>query len=693
KDMIRSVWVSLIKIPDINKYDKNIVSDMNSCLLSSVSEFSNSVDHVVDKGNLMVTPPLLQGKIIDRWGINIYPDDDKLILFMRKRFSTEIRGHFRRLFSSMLEKETVLPSGSVLRKCCWYLVFTELHSIAIKSVKPIIENEYLELDRVLSKTRIMDVDRNKGSSCTLRVVTNDEKSDLMERARIFIDKRLIVSTKLSLMDVINTPMSGYEEKYECVNKRHILNDWGVAVRYEDNCSILNIRRKFSSKIRSVAYHRFHKIIKDKYRFEDGYTIAKLDWIMVSDKVFPIILDEIKYIIERESIEAEGVVSKARIIVDHGIDRETTNEEKSVLLKNIMKFMDKKLECLLAKVWRNVIASLENNDGGNRDFTETKSCDVVNCNREVSVASPNVSDIVKLDSNSAECKFSAKLRGENIREILKVKKKFSSEMNKCVSDKFCKLIEYKCTLDDGTVIDKYPWKIISKKMIPIAKKEIEPIIEMERVKIREILLRSLIIIHGMDGHTRTRELTSDEVLSTLEEIMSSVYKNAVYKFSIIWGVVVKMPEKDNLEEGGDTTSEKIYHGKGYSSLLESLDISDADKVELDNIRLEFVGNLGSIIGEVVNELLLDVDNGTSLSDDISMIVSNRSCILFNEGGFGSRVESLLSSAKIVGSSGEIRLVSEEEKKYLFNKFMDSIHSDRDHLVRKRTEELALSSHVV
>ncbi|WP_092486311.1 hypothetical protein [Candidatus Ichthyocystis hellenicum] len=674
KDIIRNVWISLINRPDVCSLEDNIISDISVCSLKPEGEDDGSLDSV----------SLVQSKIINRWGLNIYPDDDKLILFMRRKFSLNIRAHFRKLFSGMLETGTILPSGKVLRECCWNLVSAELRPIAIKSIESIVEKEYVELDKVLAKTRIADTDINSVSYCVFREVTDDEKNILMTRSRIFIDRRITASVRLSWIDVVNTSAVRFEGESEYLGEIHIGNNWGVILRREDNFSILNIESKFSSKISGIARDKFHKIIKDGGMFENGTIVDSLDWIMVSENILPVILSEVNHLIEDENKEFDEIISSARVVIDSRTDREITNKEKSIVLENVIKFVSKKMKWLFSEIWKNVVSSLCDNTGGNDVSLGTISTAAVDCDNEMFSKSLSVPSILKVNSSAAECNFRVKLRCEDDHDILKVKKKFLSEIDSCINSKFFKMIKEKYRFSDSTVIDRSPWKIVSRKLIPIAKKEIAPVIERERIEINEILLKSLKVTIDTVGSVVTTELTCDEISSTLERIMRSVYKNAVHRFSTLWNIVVRLPEEKFLEEYVTAASGKT----DCSPSVEFLDLNEVDKSELDNIRLEFFGILGSIIGEVISTLLPGASNSPSLSYDIISIITKRSRGFFKDGGFIDRVKLLLSVAKVTESSGNIRVLTNNERKYLFKTFMDSVYNDMDHLVRKRTEAMTI-----
>ncbi|WP_139057415.1 hypothetical protein, partial [Candidatus Ichthyocystis hellenicum] len=173
KDLFRKVWLSLVEVPVDDK-----ISHDTSDTLEPVDEGESSVDVMLPVELNCHSLGVGANKIINKWKLNLHPDDDKLILFIRRKFSTEMRDYLRTLFSGMLEEKAVLASGKELCNCSWTAISSELYPIAVESVGPIIENEYRELDKVLSEVRIVDVNNSDGCSYIIRKVTGEEKNSL-----------------------------------------------------------------------------------------------------------------------------------------------------------------------------------------------------------------------------------------------------------------------------------------------------------------------------------------------------------------------------------------------------------------------------------------------------------------------------------------------------------------------------------
>ncbi|WP_139057219.1 hypothetical protein, partial [Candidatus Ichthyocystis hellenicum] len=195
KDLFRKVWVNLIKTTEDTKVDAvSVVEDVYPSVPTALPMRLNYYSSGSRADN-----------IVNRWELNLHPDDDKLILFIRRNFSMDIRIYLHGLFSSMMAAKTVLSSGKVLHKCSWSLVSSDLYPIAIESVKPIIKREHEELYKVLSEARVIDVGGNDKFSCVIRKVTKEEKDDLLKRAKIFICSGLRHSFRLAWLDVIKAP--------------------------------------------------------------------------------------------------------------------------------------------------------------------------------------------------------------------------------------------------------------------------------------------------------------------------------------------------------------------------------------------------------------------------------------------------------------------------------------------------------
>ncbi|WP_176695793.1 hypothetical protein [Candidatus Ichthyocystis hellenicum] len=519
-------------------------------------------------------------KIVNMWGLNLHPEDDKLILILRKKFSSKIKEHVRNLFSDMLKTKFSLPSGKVIHKCSWSLVSNDLYTLAMESIESILEEQYVELDEILSKARIVDVTANDISSCIVRDVTDDEKNILMIRSRKLIYGRLSHSFRLSWLDITEYSKSagyGYKEISENADDGVIEGSWGVRLRYSDNIAILRARRRFSSDIVVCISSKFHEMIKNKYKFGDGTVIARVAWFRVSRKLFPIAKEEIRYILEDESKELEQIISRSRVLVNPGVYRDITDEEKQIVLENIMKLVCKKLKPLFSRSWSNVITSLCRSHSDLEDGVEDEA--TTNYGGELSLPSSDFMSIRKeRDAEVAEDVWGVIVRYEDDIAILNVRRKFSSEISKSVRRKFIEIIKNGYKLEDGTTIGDLPWKTVSRKLMPVAENEIAPIVEIECAKINEILLKSRVVISESDF---TRELTSDERSSIMKTIVKSIHKQFVAMSSIIWGDVIRLSvDSKNSETTGENK------GKIGSKKIGGVKIRYDDSAVIFSIKREY-----------------------------------------------------------------------------------------------------------
>ncbi|CUT17688.1 hypothetical protein Ark11_0865 [Candidatus Ichthyocystis hellenicum] len=680
RNISSKLWKNLIKSKSKSKSNKFNVSKDN-CFCSSVEPVTDMVP--VSSPSVQTELPVIvsipvellckRDKIISMWGLNLHPDDDKLIMFVRKKFSVQIKHHLSRLFYGMLKNRTVLPSGTVVRDSSWLIISNELSEIAAESVDFISKNQNKELNRVLSKARVVDVDKGDSSYCVVRRVTDDEKNNLMSRVSKVVCKRLNASIRLSWLHVVNEYSTdigyGYREKYKGICGIAREGIWGVKLRYTDNIDILNIRKKFSSRIKFAVHAKFASMIINNHKFEDGTFISSCAWFRISRRLFPIAKDEVKYILEEESRELEGIISKARAVVDSELDRELTDEEKLTILGNVMKLVNKALKNLFRNTWEGVIFSLSGN-----------CVDIKNCVEIYNSQANRIDEVItSSDCSLAVEKFDVCNKSDDIKisicyeddlAILNVRNKFSRIITKCITDKYSELINRGYIFNERTALNKLFWKKVSKKMLPIIKREVDPIMESERTKIGDLLSKSRVDISLLGSISKdrvVREITLEERNMILESIMKLVDKQVMRNFGRIWNRIIKLP------------SVRLRH------------IREEDRSELDSVKLEFIGSLGSVVDEVVSSLSSGVDLSFACLDDlisnISRIVSERGHNLFNEGGFLDRVELLLSCARVVEIKGNDRFITNEEKRFVLKDFMHMIDSDIDCLIKKRIIKLS------
>ncbi|CUT17681.1 putative coiled coil protein [Candidatus Ichthyocystis hellenicum] len=684
RDLCSRIWRDLINNNLSKDTDYGLVEttkcmfpSLDSTLMCSSDDCDSSVNGKSVKNELPVVTfaPVefegKKGKVISMWGLNLHASDNKLVSFIRRKFSEKIRHHLTKLFSGMLRRRAELPSGMVLCGSSWTFISSELLPIATKSVESIVEKQYGELDAVLSNARVVNAEE-RYSSPRVRKVTDDERKKLMIRAKKLVDKSLITSIRLSWLRVVNKYSTdigyGYKENSKGIYGSGREGRWGVKLRYIDNVSILNARRKFSSRIKNIVYYKFSNIVKNEYRLNDGTVIGAWAWFRVAKKLFPIAKDEVKHIIEDKIKELEKIISKARVVVDSKIDRELTAEENRIVLENVMKLVFNSLKILFRKTWEDVISPLRVNYVDIVD-TVTSNCEI-DCIGELNSSSVNVAHGAEAGKVSNDYDSVVKLCNEDDLAILNVRNEFSREINRRISNKYSEIINKRYRFDDGAIVGVFSWRKMSKRILPIIEKEIFPIVENEREKISGMLLKSRVDISSPDclGATRIRrELTSEERSIVLETVMSSVYKQVMSNFARLWNRIIKLP------------------------LVSFRDLNEEVKSELDNIKLELIGSLGPFVDEAINSMSLDVYISSPRLDYMNYnaynVVAERGYNLFNEGGFINRVESLLLKAQVVDFNGIYRFINDKERKIIFKEFMNIVDSDIDCLVKKRTSNLS------
>ncbi|WP_092343525.1 MULTISPECIES: hypothetical protein [Candidatus Ichthyocystis] len=640
------------------------VSSVTDNIVGSVAT-TDGDDSLMDSSSVKIEFPAII------WGLNLHREDYMSILGIKRKFSMQIRDHLTELFSGMYRRRTVLPSGRVLRKYSWDLISSELSEVAMKSLESINENRYTELVRFLAKARVVGVNDNSCSSCVFREITDDEKNHFMRSAREFIDKNSRVAIKTLWSRMVNKSFIryGYKEKYQDIDIVDLEGSWGVKLRYSDNVAILNTRKKFSSKIRGFIYNKFSCIAENSRKFKSPNYIGEFSWFKVSKKLFPIAKNEASHILECERKELEGIISKARVVVDYKVDRSLTDKEKSTVLENIMDLVYRALKILFKRVWNdiircNVTANLSDNLIEVRDRVVANVSDI----DSIIKSSPASVDIIELEEGYIKDGYRIRLCYEDDVAILNIRKKFSSEIHNCVGNIFSEMISKGYKFNDDTIVDKLSWRKVSKKIFPIIKKEIDPIIENERMKISDVLSESRACILSSDGSvsaTVTRDLTSEERSFVLKNIMKYVYKRAIINLSRMWNKIIRLQS------------------------ISLVDIKEPYRLEVDNIRLEFIGNLGAIVSDAIDTLSSGIDkilpNLEHINFNASNLANEKSRSLFKKGGFLSRVESLLSVAQVIDLYGKDRFITDEEKKRVLKEFLDIISSDVDCLVKKRVIE--------
>ncbi|WP_092486321.1 hypothetical protein [Candidatus Ichthyocystis hellenicum] len=656
------------------------------------------------------------------FAVNLFYEDHNAIFSIRRRFSSKMRIIVHNKFCEMLVGNYKFDDGTAIDRSPWRVISKKLLPIAKREISPIIKAERIKISEVLLKSRVVISGSDSFSSDT-REITYEERLSALENIMEFVYRQAIDmiskvwrniikfstenilegvknsgananSVPVLMKSAVNSLSVGLDISESDAGDAVIIRD--LKLRCCDNLSILNTRRMFSSEMRFCIRNKFYTMLKGNYRFDDDTVISRVSWSKISKKLLPIAENEIKSIMDRERIKITDILLKSRVVVSspdgfYSVNRDLTQNERFYALEKIMKSVHKQAVCMFSRAWGNAI-KLTHEKYSESDL----NCDVSN---------NSVSKIAKSGElgNAAEdflgvSFLSLSTWGINIRyrdwvAILNERKKFSRAMKVCIRDKFCEMLRKRYKFDDRTVIDRSSWRKLSKKLIPIAQKEVEPIIKGECAVLRGILLKSRVVLSDIHDcyYYDNRDLTDGERSNILEKIMKSVYKQAIDMFGRVWGSIIKYPEDEYSEEY--ISSIPVLDDFTRSGVVKSVDLRREDREEFDNIRLEFVGILGPIIGEILGSLLISTDMSSSqlmsVLDNVNLTIYKKSHILFKEEGFFSRVELLLSTARVVELPGNDRSLTDSERNFVFQLFMYNIDSDRDYLVKKRVEELRRS----
>ncbi|CUT17691.1 MULTISPECIES: hypothetical protein [Candidatus Ichthyocystis] len=458
----------------------------------------------------------LGGSTTVMWGLNINSDDAKIILGIRRKFSVDIRDSIRILFRSMLDRKALLPSGKVLCNSSWSVVSEDLFPIAVESVGPILECEYKELNIVLSELRVVDTNKSSNSGCFFRKITDEERICFIDRAKVFIHKRLYRSVRLVWLSVVRTSVANSYRRYKFIYEKYTCVGSKFDIHCTDNAAILSIKKKFSSIIRSAIHSKFVDLMKIRYKFDDGTVISRVAWFRISKKLLPIAQYEVKHILEDESKELEEVISRFRVTVDYIVYRDITSQEKCIVLSNIMKIVHSSLKNISRYAWEDVVIASAGDNYGDVPVDNAKKSEIV-----------NKGFISKVN-----------LCYEDDRAIFNARRKFSLAMNKCITSKFREMFKEGYEFEDHTFICKTPWKKISKRLLPIAQKEVDVILQEEYVEINNMLLNSRVVFSNDDGVISERNITPVEISIFMRSTMKLVLKQMVSNFSVAWNRVIR-----------------------------------------------------------------------------------------------------------------------------------------------------------
>ncbi|WP_092483983.1 hypothetical protein [Candidatus Ichthyocystis hellenicum] len=391
KTLFRRSWYSLIndmkKVYDLGcikfadrtkEASSNVVDD--SSVLTDCSESFERVESSLPIDLVYASSGVRLDKVVSRWGLNIHPDDENEILFMRRKFSNDIRVYVWGMFSYMLGRKYALPDGSVLSERPWCAVSCYLLPIALRSIDPILKRQYLELDNILSKSRVVIVSADDCSSCVFRRVTDAEINGLRIIAKKRIEKELRKSISRSWLCALGTARSNIG--YSAVELFTGMS-LGANIRHKDNVDLLNIRNGFLSKIGKVVYGIFCEALNDENIIEKYGVIDIRSWSEVSSILLPIARKGIKSILDSEHRFMEDILSRAHVVVDCIRDRKITDEEKLVVLENVKRLVNIESMSLIRSVWSNLVGEPEQKYLGLNVRTEDDGYLYANCVEDVS----------------------------------------------------------------------------------------------------------------------------------------------------------------------------------------------------------------------------------------------------------------------------------------------------------------------
>ncbi|WP_139057325.1 hypothetical protein [Candidatus Ichthyocystis hellenicum] len=644
-----------VLIFSIIEHMRNFLASIdNFCAHRIIKDFQETSSSV-EKCNLLGVDANCISAIEEHWGLKLHPEDDKTVSFIRRKFSSRFKNLLTKLFSDMLYDGYVPLTGKVIDNCSWTFVSDELYPLAMKLIDPIVKEEYEELDVVLSEARLVSGD-GKSYSFIVRKATVKEKNYLSERARNFVHKSLRNFIRSSWLDAFND------------NPRDVDGDCsrglGFKLHYVDVYSIFRVIDGCLSEIDPIVYDRFARIISSNCKFDDAIT-GKFSWFRLHRKILPIIEKEVKHIIEARSKIIENTISKSRILVESRVYRESTNEDKYIILRNVNRIIYERLRFLCGRVWSKVISSFRLDS----DYTVVVGPRKSDAKADL-VGRGSLEVVKNVDGSTVS------LCHEDDVCVSATRKSFSHNMHLLIRNRFFEIIKSTHIFGCGDIISKLTRGNLPKDILHIAKKEVKPIIDKEYVEINNILLKSRVIVSNPDGSRITREIILDEVHSFLKIIMGSVYRQSAAIFVRAWNRIIKLLQgKKDFDVsflGVNPTLGTLKSG--------SINLRERDKFDLDSVRLEFVGRLGSAISEVVESSLSGVDISPVAIYDLYSFISKMSCDLFKEGGFLDRVESILSVAQVGTGCRSYRILTDEERGCMLREFVDGITVDRDCYVR-------------
>ncbi|WP_092486280.1 hypothetical protein [Candidatus Ichthyocystis hellenicum] len=643
----------------------------------------------------------------DRWGVYLHPECSYGILSIRRKFSAIAKVIIKSKFCAMMKGGYKFSNGtSISSNFNWSMVAKDVFPIIQEEIRSVIFEEREALSELLSKARIVvDSDKFDGSYLGTREATSEERINVLLLATNNMNNQIRAlirsmwaevaktSKKSDLSHIFLTSSKNKTPNTDTISDRceqsiissklsysslvfdmsRIFDKWGLNIHPDDVKVILFVRAKFSVRIKRRIREFFSCMLRDKYKLKNGEVLEKCKWGSVSRELYPIMLEAIDPIIKEEYLELDEVFSKSRVVVIGKEDvsscviRDITKDEKDGIVERAMVLIHKELRHSVRSLWEDV------DETSGLDFEEK----------------------IK-DAKSKRHSYSGiELRFEDNIDIMKVRRRFSFNIRWIISNKFREL----------TKVNRSPWRHASKDVFPIIKKDVNHLIEKEREELNLVLLKSRVVTDdcaydSSSGNMEmNRELTAEERSMVLGVVMEGVHKQLVNVAGILWRSMIKRYEASSSESRASFVSDDVTFsvtdvfpvdcGEISLSSVGLSDLSEVDVEALDNIRLEFVGSLASVIDETINKVLLEV--GANLSgadyiiDRVVTVVSEKSFFLFKNGGFFNRLDSLLSNV-LVRLDRNDRFLVDEEKERISQMFMDTIHNDRDNLIKNRATKL-------
>ncbi|WP_139057326.1 hypothetical protein [Candidatus Ichthyocystis hellenicum] len=406
------VWRDLINEAETISVPKGVVfgskSSADTTLVSKVCEGDSFASTSSDKSELPVINFTSMKKLkksdktVGSWGLNLHPDDCKRIFTVISKFSVRIRFSVTKVFSGILKKRIVLPSGIGIRNTGSVSIYGELYEIAMESVNSIIENECAELGRTLSAFRIVDV---HGSNSTVRTVNDGEKKAIMVHTRKLIHEKVRRYVKLLWVRLLNKIEYCGEGNEKNVNV--VESNLSAKLHCEDNTSVVVFRNKCIDTIKSKVFNKFSEVMRDKHKSHD-LTIGNNSWSAMYGELITFAVNSVKDVLKDGSDELNGIISRSYLVLESEVKRELTDEEKHLVLTDINRHIFNESKKMFKGIWDSIFNSLKS------DFAD------VNNSVEVIIPDPvefkDLREVDKLEFDNIRFEFFGSL-GSVVDEVI------------------------------------------------------------------------------------------------------------------------------------------------------------------------------------------------------------------------------------------------------------------------------------